>query len=438
MKAGRRRHEDYGHPRPNAPASAAPARRPRMHWGRLILCIVIFAVIAVVGLVSGTIVAVSHNLPNIDAMKPQQLGQDTVIFDRKRQPIAELYGAVNRVVVPSNQIPAVMKNATVAIEDKRFYQHHGVDFTGIARALVDDIKAGHVVQGASTITEQYVKNAYIGDDPTLTRKLKEAVLAWELEDRWSKDKILTEYLNTVYYGAGAYGVQAASLTYFHKPVSKVTLAQAALLAALPKFPSEYSPITDPQVITARRNLVLDGMAQQGYITVAQAAAAKADQAARVRQAASRRPTTRRPTSSTTSPASSSTRYGAREVYEGGLRVYTSIDMRMQQDAIAALKGRLPPTGQAGALVAIDPANGYIRVMTASTDFKTYKYGLAWQARASARLDHEALRPDRGRRSSTPTRPPPTTTRTRCTSTWVPARTRPIGTSSRPRSRRAGA
>ena len=250
-------------------------RRPRMHWGRLIVCIVIFAVIAVVGLVSGTIVAVSHNLPNIDAMKRQQLGQDTVIFDRNGNRIAELYGAVNRVVVPSHQIPAVMKNATVAIEDKRFYQHHGVDFTGIARALVDDIKAGHVVQGASTITEQYVKNAYIGADPTLTRKLKEAVLAWELEDRWSKDKILTEYLNTVYYGAGAYGVQAASLTYFHKPVSKVTLPQAALLAALPKFPSEYSPITDPQVITERRNLVLDGMAQQGYITVAQATAAKA-------------------------------------------------------------------------------------------------------------------------------------------------------------------
>ena len=199
-----------------------------------------------------------------------------------------------------------MKNATVAIEDKRFYQHHGVDFTGIARALVDDIRAGHVVSGASTITEQYVKNAYLGDDVTITRKLREAVLAWELEDRWSKDKILTEYLNTVYYGAGAYGVQAASLTYFHKPVSQVTLAQAALLAALPKFPSEYSPITDPQVIRIRRNLVLDDMAQQGYITAAQDAAAKKTKAARLLQAAVDRPRTRRPTSSTTSRASSST------------------------------------------------------------------------------------------------------------------------------------
>ena len=354
------------------------AQRPHMHWGRLIVCIVIFAVVAVVGLAGGTIAAVSHNLPNIDTMRPAQLGQNTVIYDRRGQRIAELYGAVNRVVVRSNQIPEVMKNATVAIEDKRFYQHHGVDFTGIARAFVDDLKAGHVVQGASTITEQYVKNAYIGADPTLTRKLREAVLAWELEDRWSKDKILTEYLNTVYYGAGSYGVEAASMTYFHKPVSKVTLPQAALLAALPKFPSEYSPITDPKVITLRRDLVLDDMAQQGYITPAQDAAAKAVKLRVFSQ----------PVSKTKDPAAYFVdyvtrklvdRYGSRETYEGGLRVYTSIDMRMQQDAISALKAKLPTTGQAGALVAIDPANGYIRVMSASTDYKTYKYNLAWQA-----------------------------------------------------------
>ena len=249
-------------------------RRPRMRWGRLFVCLVIFAVIAVAGLASGTIVAISHNLPNIDAMKPVQLGQDTVIYDSNGHRIAELYGAVNRLIVPSAQIPEVMKNATVAVEDKRFYQHHGVDFTGIARAFVDDVRAGRVVSGASTLTEQYVKNAYLGDDVTISRKLREAVLAWELEDRWSKDKILTEYLNTVYYGAGAYGVQAASLTYFHKPISKVSLAQAALLAALPKFPSEYSPITDPGVIKARRDLVLSDMAEQGYITTAQAAAAE--------------------------------------------------------------------------------------------------------------------------------------------------------------------
>ena len=166
------------------------------------------------------------------------------------------------------------------------------------------------------------------------------MLAWELEDRWSKDKILTEYLNTVYYGAGAYGVQAASLTYFHKPVSQVTLAQAALLAALPKFPSEYSPITDPAVIKARRDLVLDDMAQQGYITAAQADDRQEDASG----------VFSRPLATTSDPAAYFvdyvTRqlvdtYGAREVFEGGLQVYTSIDMRMQHDAIDALKARLP-------------------------------------------------------------------------------------------------
>ena len=354
------------------------ARRPRMRWGRLAVCIVIFAVIAVVGLASGTIVAISHNLPNIDAMKRQRLGQDTVIYDRNGHRIAELYGAVNRMVVPSQAIPEVMKNATVAIEDRRFYQHHGVDFTGIARALVDDVTAGHIVSGASTITEQYVKNAYLGDDVTVQRKVREAVLAWELEDRWSKDKILTEYLNTVYYGAGAYGVEAASLTYFHKPVGQVTLAQAALLAALPKFPSEYSPITDPGVIRQRRNLVLDDMLTQGYISPAQAAKAEAS---KIRVYS-------RPLATTSTPAAYFVdyvtrllvnRYGAAETYEGGLKVYTTIDMRMQRAAIAALKAKLPSGGYAGALAAVDPTNGFVRAMASSTDYKTYKWNLTWQA-----------------------------------------------------------
>ena len=162
-------------------------RRPRMHWGRLLLCLVIFAVVAVVGLVSGTIVAVSRNLPSIDAMKAQQLGQDTVIFDRDGHRIAELYGAVNRVIVPSGQIPEVMKNATVAIEDRRFYSTTA-STSGHRPRPRRRPRAGHVVQGGSTITEQYMKNAYLGDDVTFTRKIREAVLAWELEDRWSKDR----------------------------------------------------------------------------------------------------------------------------------------------------------------------------------------------------------------------------------------------------------
>ena len=311
-------------------------------------------------------------------MKPAQLGQDTVIYDRNGQRIAELYGAVNRVVVKSDQIPAVMKNATVAIEDRRFYQHHGVDFTGIARALVDDLKAGHVVQGASTITEQYVKNAYIGDDPTLTRKLREAVLAWELEDRWSKDQILTAYLNTVYYGAGAYGVAGGLADLLPQAGRRrVTLPQAPCWRRCPSSPAGTRRSPTPRSITQRRNLVLDDMAAAGLHHAGPGRRRQGDQAARLRQAAAR-PRTRRPTSSTTSPASSSTVRRPRDLRGRPARLH------LARHAHAGRRHRRPQghaadRGQAGALVSIDPANGYIRAMAASTDYKTYKFDLAWQA-----------------------------------------------------------
>ena len=189
--------------------------------------------------------------------------------------------------MPGRRIPRLLKEATVAVEDRRFYQHHGVDFEGIARAALADLRAGRVVQGGSTITEQYVKNAYLDGDTTITRKIREAVLAWELEDRWSKDRILTAYLNTVYYGAGAYGVEAAAQTYFHRHVWRLSLPQCALLAALPKFPAGYSPLYDAGEALARRNLVLSLMASQGDISPRRAARASATRLRRLRTAAAR-------------------------------------------------------------------------------------------------------------------------------------------------------
>jgi penicillin-binding protein 1A len=351
-------------------------RNGSIHWGRLIIVLILLAVIVLISTFVGSIVALSRNLPQLDSMKRTVLAQTTFIYDRHGVVIAQLHGDTNRVIVKSGQIPQVMKDATVAIEDRRFYQHHGVDFEGIARALVEDVKAGHVVEGASTITEQFVKNAYVGDEQTLQRKLREAVLAWQLESKWSKDKILTEYLNSVYYGAGAYGVQAAAITYFHKPISKVTLPQAALLAALPKFPSQYSPIYDPDVVKQRRNLVLDAMVASGYITSDQAARAKKAKLGVYKSA----PTTEK------GPAAYFVdyvtrelikRYGARETFEGGLKVHTTLDLDWQRKAIDSLKGTLP-SGPQGALVSIDPANGFIRTMSASTDWRKTKFNLAFQ------------------------------------------------------------
>ena len=242
----------------------------------VVMALVAFLTVGIVAAGAGILVSATRGMPSLTQLLQQnQVAQTTVIYDRSGNLIAELHGPVNRMVVSSSQIPVALKDATVAVEDQRFYDHHGIDFIGVARAALADLRAGAAVQGASTITEQYIKNAYLGSETGLERKIREAVLAWELEDRWSKDQILTAYLNTVYYGAGAYGVQSAAQTYFHRNVSQLTLAQCALLAALPRFPAGYSPITDAAAAKARRDLVLQLMAAQGYITQAQAVRAAA-------------------------------------------------------------------------------------------------------------------------------------------------------------------
>jgi penicillin-binding protein 1A len=216
----------------------AAAGRRKWLWLKLFVVVVLLALIAGLAVAAGAIYALSRGLPSLQDLRRQPNAVNTRILDVHGKLIAELHGAVNRVLVSSGQIPDVMKEATVAVEDVRFYEHHGVDFQGVARAIIENLRAGGVVQGGSTITEQYVKNAYVGNERTYSRKIREAVLAWQLEDKWSKDKILTEYLNTIYYGAGAYGVEAAARTYFHKHASQLNLKEAALLAALPKFPNE--------------------------------------------------------------------------------------------------------------------------------------------------------------------------------------------------------
>ena len=195
---------------------------------KLFVVVVLLALIAGLAVAAGAIYALSRDLPSLDSLQRNPLAVNTTIYDRTGKVlIAELHGGQNRVLLSRNQIPDVMKEATVAVEDARFYEHHGVDYLGVARAMLENLRAGSVVQGGSTITEQYIKNAYIGDERTYTRKIREAVLAWQLEDRWSKDQILTAYLNTVYYGAGAYGVEAAARTYFHKHASALSLKEAA-------------------------------------------------------------------------------------------------------------------------------------------------------------------------------------------------------------------
>ena len=255
--------------------------------------------------------------------------------------------------------------ATVAIEDRRFYDHGGVDYVGIARALWRDVSAGKVVEGGSTIDQQLVRNLYTGSQQTLGRKLKEACLAIKLSQKWSKQKILTSYLNIVYYGNQAYGVEAASQTYFSKHARNLTLPEAALLAGLPQAPSVYDPIINPTAALARRNEVLAAMLSTQAITQAQYHWAVAQPI---------RLTPGRLYSKIKEPYAFSyvtdeleQVYGANTVREGGLRVYTTIEPKLQKEADTSIRTILDRSDDpASAIVSIQPGTGAIRAMTAVT------------------------------------------------------------------------
>jgi penicillin-binding protein 1A len=363
-------------------------RRNRRAWPRwlgLSLLFVLIVIIALAAALAVTVLYLARDTPALASLLKSVPAQTTVIYDSAGQPIAELYGSVNRVIVSSSRLPLSLKQATVAVEDKRFYSDfHGIDLAGIVRAGLADLQAGRALQGASTITEQYVKNAYLGGyDGSLTLKFREAILAWELTDRWSKERILTAYLNTVYYGDGAYGVEAAAKAYFHRDVAQLTLAQSALLAGLPQDPSGYSPIYDPDDALARRNVVLRDMASQGYITPAQER----------RALKSRLRVYHTVPSGVLAGAAYFVDYveqqlvarlGAREVFAGGLRVYTSLDSTWQNDALGVVRSTVSPLDfgfkPSAALVAIDPATGYIRSMVGGLDFARQQFNLASQAR----------------------------------------------------------
>jgi penicillin-binding protein 1A len=265
---------------------AARRRRTRERQGdhRTIAVVAMLAVVvAIVGAagvaVGGALSAVARDLPKLDIAAHQPLTENTYIYDGSPQPkiLAVLRGDQSRVVVGSSRIAPVLKRAVVAVEDRRFYQHKGVDYEGIARALWTDLTAGQAVQGGSTITQQFIKNAYLPEEQrtqeSFSRKIREAVLAYQLEKRWSKDKILTDYLNTIYFGHGAYGVEMAARTFFGTSARRLTLAQAALLAGVIRNPSQDDPFLAPASARARRRVVLDAMAAQGMVSTADAAAA---------------------------------------------------------------------------------------------------------------------------------------------------------------------
>jgi penicillin-binding protein 1A len=353
---------------------------------RILIALVVLLSIVMLAGAGGVLYALSQNLPELDDLERRANAVNTVIYDRNGRRIAELHGAENRVPLSSEQIPQLVKDATVAVEDQRFYEHHGVDFTGVMRAVVENVRAGQIVQGGSTITSQLIKNAYLDTEQTYTRKLREAVLSWQMEDNWSKDRILTEYLNTIYYGAGAYGIEAAARTFFHKKAKDLTLKEAALLAALPRFPPQYSPTSDSALVKERRDLVLDLMADQGYISQKRAEKTKEKKLGVFKE-----PLVRNKDSAAYFVDYVTRQlikhYGTAVTFGGGLKVHTSIDLKWQEAALKTIESSIGDLDwgfkPSGALVAIEPKTGYIRAMVGGDDFKKRKFNLAWQARRQA-------------------------------------------------------
>jgi penicillin-binding protein 1A len=297
--------------------------------------------------------------------------------------LAILRGQQARIVVGSNQISPWMKHAIVAIEDKRFYEHRGVDLRGMARAVWADITNHGTVQGGSTITQQFVKNTYLTSQKTIARKLVEAALAWQLEQKWKKDRILTAYLNTVYFGNGAYGVQQAAKIYFHHGAASMKPAEAALLAGIPEDPSLYDPVAHPAAAKARRNVVLQQLYAQEYLTQSQyenAVVAPMPDPSKVSLPS---------TQGTAAPYFANYvkdqlvhRYGTRTAYGGGLKVTTTLDMDLQKIAQQAIASVLPPNGTnpSAALVAIDTEHnpGAVLAMVGGANYHKNQFNLATQ------------------------------------------------------------
>ncbi len=323
-----------------------------------------------------TVSALVHDLPKLNQDDLLSLGQTSKIYAADGTLLAEVFGSENRTVVPLESIPLYLQQATIAIEDERFYEHNGVDYEGLARAAFTNITSGSLVEGGSTITQQLVKTVYLTDERSFSRKLVEAVLATRLEQTVSKDEILERYLNTIYYGEGAYGVEAAAQTYFGKSVSQLDLSECATLAGLVNAPSIYSPKRDLKAATERRNVVLQKMADLGYITPAEAHGA----ASLPLVVSDQERTVAEPYFVEYVKQQLIDMYGAGTLFEGGLRVYTTIDPHLQEAGLEAIKDTLYEEGDpAAALVAIEPETGYIRAMVSSQDFRSYQFNLAAQA-----------------------------------------------------------
>jgi penicillin-binding protein 1A len=379
--------------RPRPAPEESTKRRVRVRKLRVFALLSGLGLLAAVSTVFGMMMAVASDLPTLE----DPLKGNSVILDSRGREIGLLTGNQRQLYVSEAQISPWMKHAIIAIEDRRFYTNEGVDLRGIARALYHDVRNKRAVQGGSTITQQFVKNALAAQDTrTLFVKLREAALAYHLTRKWSKERILRNYLNSIYFGNGAYGIESAARTYFggNHPgcesdktspcASKLDPAESALLAGMVASPTGYDPIEHRRAAHERRDLVLKRMLEQGFIQQPQYEAALAESL---------------PTRADLEPPKEDTKYpyftswikqqvvdklgggqlGARRAFTAGLRVKTTLDSRMQDAATAAIRQWLPfLSGPRASLVAIQNKTGEVKAMVGGDDYATSPFNLATQ------------------------------------------------------------
>ncbi len=364
---------------------ARQRRRRRSRGGSTQTLLIVLGVLAaalVIGAVAavGYVLHVADQAPDPATLRPLLSGGSSQVFAADGTRLGFIQSDELRSPIGWSEIPQSLKNATIAIEDQRFYKNDGVDLTGIFRSAVKDITSGAALQGGSTITMQLMRNLYLGNDQhTLRQKIIEAKMAIDYNKEHSKRSILTSYLNSVPYGTvggqTAIGVQAAARVFFNRPASQLNLEQSALLAGLPQAPSQYNPFLDPSAARQRRNEVLAKMAELHYISTAQASAAES--APLEVQHGDFYSQRSEPFFFEYVRQQLVDRYGAKTVEHGGLKVYTTINLNMQRLARKAIAEVLDePEDPASAIVTINPANGDIEAMAESESYEQSQYNLA--------------------------------------------------------------
>jgi penicillin-binding protein 1A len=364
--------------------------RRRNRKRRSILLVVALVLASIVALLLATVAFTGQQILlsqcNLSDLRALALGENSFLYTDDMRLLGVVPSATNRQPLPLSKISPSLPEATVAIEDARFWQHGALDYQGILRALYQNLSTGHIVQGGSTITQELVRNLYIGNPQrTLSRKVKEACLATKFFEDNTRKQILADYLNEVFYGRHAYGAQAAARTYFSKPASRLTLVQAALLAGLPQAPTVYDPIRNPRAAMHRRNEVLHAMWKNHYISASKLRAA-------TQKGLQLRPghlysRLLQPTFfgwATQELATLGKRVGHRQVELGGLKAKTTLDMRLQGLALHAVTSVLHyPSDPAASVVAIDPTTGAVKAMVNYLpDGRKMQFNIATQAHRS--------------------------------------------------------